>query len=361
MKVLVLAPPMGATGGIQRYTETLVRALRETLTEKNVRLLAVSAEPESGPNGTTALRPGVKLRFFLSAVAMAFRWRPRLILCTHIGVAPIARIIQRLIGAPYWVVIHGIEIWGELSPPKLRALRGAQRLVTNSRFTIQAASARHGLSRCKVSILAPAFSSAPLQIDSTPLEAPAGLLHPVVLTVGRLAASERYKGHDVMAEAWPMVLQEVATAQYVIVGDGDDRPRLEARVRELVFFKGTVTGDDLHACYEDCSVFALPARTILDAHPPQGEGFGIVFLEAMSHGKPVIGPSTGAPAEFIHSGEHGLLVDPANPEKVAQALVELLLDPDRARRMGCAAREWVNEQFSYEMFCRRLREMLTSK
>jgi len=102
----------------------------------------------------------------------------------------------------------------------------------------------------------------------------------------------------------------------------------------------------------------MPARTELDAQVPRGEGFGIVFLEAMAHGKPVVGPRVGAPAEFIRSGEHGLLVDPTDSREVAEAIIELLEDPARARRMGDAAREWVVREFSFDRFCERLRGAL---
>jgi phosphatidylinositol alpha-1,6-mannosyltransferase len=80
----------------------------------------------------------------------------------------------------------------------------------------------------------------------------------------------------------------------------------------------------------------------------------------MAHGKPVVGPSVGAPAEFIRSGDHGLLVDPTDQTEIARALVELLEDPQRARRMGIAGREWVASEFSFERFSDRLRNGLQS-
>ena len=185
----------------------------------------------------------------------------------------------------------------------------------------------------------------------------------MVLTVGRVASSERYKGHDVMLEAWPRVLKRVPDAVYWIVGGGDDLARLEAKARELgiaasVRFAGSVSPEELAVCYHRCCVFAMPARTELDARAPRGEGFGIVYLEAMARGKPVVGPRVGAPAEFIRDGEHGLLVDPASASEVADALIELLGDPERARRMGESARQFVTSEFSFESFCKRLQEGL---
>jgi phosphatidylinositol alpha-1,6-mannosyltransferase len=362
MKILVLAPSMGATGGIQNYTATLVRALGEIIGEKNVRMVAVPAEPSARADGNAALGRITKIRFLLSAITAAIFWRPQLVLCAHVGISPVARLIQRITGAPYWVMLYGIEVWCELAPAKVEALRAAQQLVAISRFTLESASGQHGLEKCKSVFLPPTFS-----IDESAANNPSrsskSTQAPVVLTVGRLAASERYKGHDVMLDAWPAVLREIPEARYIVVGDGDDRARLQSRATEMglassVVFKGGVSSADLQSCYDECQVFALPARTELDPHAPRGEGFGIVFLEAMEHSKPVVGPNVGAPTEFIHDGEHGLLVDPVNPAKLARALVELLAHPESARQMGEAGRRWVREQYSYEMFRERLRKIL---
>jgi glycosyltransferase involved in cell wall biosynthesis len=364
MKILVLAPPMGATGGIQNYTATLVRALGEIEGERNIRMVAVPAEAATRTDGNAALGRITKIRFLLSAVTSAIFWRPKLVLCAHVGISPVARLIQRLTGVPYWVMLYGIEVWGDLASAKVQALRAAQQLVAISKFTLESASTRHGLAGCKSVFLAPTFS-----IDEPPHAADSAKSSvekektPTVLTVGRLVASERYKGHDVMLDAWPMVLREIPNARYVIVGDGDDRARLEARgtetgLNDSVTFRGGVSGAELQSCYDDCRVFALPARTELDPRAPRGEGFGIVFLEAMAHGKPVVGPNIGAPTEFIRDGEHGLLVDPVNPTKLAQALIELLANPERARQMGEAGRAWVKKEYSYEMFRERMRKIL---
>jgi glycosyltransferase involved in cell wall biosynthesis len=361
MKILVLAPPMGATGGIQNYTATLARALGEIIGEKNVRMVAVPAEVATRANGRAGLGRVTKLRFLFRAIEMAVRWRPRLVICAHVGVAPVAMIIRRVTRAQYWVILHGIEVWGELSASKRRALRGAKQLVSVSKFTAQVVGERQGLQTEAIAILPPAFSSDAAQERNSSKEIEPG--QHIVLTVARLAASERYKGHDVMLDAWPAVMREVPGAQYVIVGDGDDRARLQSRVAETgltnsVSFRGSLSGTELQSCYDECQVFALPARTELDPRSPRGEGFGIVFLEAMAHGKPVVGPNVGAPAEFIRAGVDGLLVDPLHSGEVATALIELLQNPDRGQEMGKAGREWVNQQFSHEKFRERLNGIL---
>jgi phosphatidylinositol alpha-1,6-mannosyltransferase len=360
-KVLVLAPALNAIGGIQSYTLTLFRALRDVLGEDQVRLVAVREEPEALQNGRVALRPSVKFRFLSSTLAAVISWSPDLMICAHVGVAPVARLVQRFTGIPYWLVLYGIEVWGDLSAVKRDALRAAQRYVAITRFTLNATIARHKLIALTPLILPPTLPKGSLRSPETDYLTLNDSRRPMVLTVGRIAASEQYKGHDVMLEAWPLVLHQIPDAVYWIVGDGDDRQRLEQRARELgiagsLHFAGSVSPDELDVCYDRCCIFAMPARTELDARLPRGEGFGIVFLEAMAHGRPVVGPCVGAPAEFIRPGEHGLLVDPRDPVKVAQALIELLKDPARARQMGYAARDWVMHEFTFEKFCQRLRD-----
>lgn len=362
-RVLVLAPSLKSIGGVQNYTRTLVDALQAVLGNQGVRMVAVAEDPEARTGGKFALRPFVKLRFLVSAVATALRWSPDLIICAHVGLAPVARLIEKLTKTPYWLVLYGVEVWGELPTAKLSALRHAQRLITITRFTLDATIARHVLENPHFSILPPTL---PKEVPKPPQEKyveEKNSSGPVVLTVGRIVASERYKGHDAMLDAWQAVLQRVPDAIYWIAGDGDDRPRLESRARDLgiansVHFAGAVSPEELNVCYDRCCIFAMPSLTETQSRVPRGEGFGIVFLEAMAHGKAVVGPRVGAPAEFIRSGEHGLLVDPANREEIAGALIELLEDPARARRMGAAGKEWVAREFSFDRFCERLRDVL---
>lgn len=270
MKVLVLAPPMASVGGVQQYTTTLVSALEAILGKNNARMAAVPAEPKFLPDGTFALSRGVKVKYLARVISEAISWRPDFIICTHLGVAPAAQKVRSIFGIPYGIVLHGIEVWGDLPPSKLRALRHAGRLVANSRFTLDATVSRHSLQGIPTSILPPSFQEIPHRAKSAPVENSP----PNVLTVGRLAASERYKGHDVMLEAWVEVHRIIPSATYRIVGDGDDRSRLEARARELgigdsVQFAGTLSGAALEDAYENCQIFALPSRTDLDPRAPR--------------------------------------------------------------------------------------------
>ena len=226
-KVLVLAPSLKSVGGIQNYVRTLVDALNVVLGSDRVRVVAVAGDPEVRSDGYLALSQSVKLRFLVSAAATAVWWSPDLILCAHVGLAPAARLIQKVTGIPYWLTLYGIEVWGDLPPAKVKALRGAERYLTITRFTLDAMIARQNLREPRASILPPTLPKPRPQLPQADRAASQVSSRPTVLTVGRIAASERYKGHDAILDVWPAVLRRVPDAVYLIVGDGDDRPRLE--------------------------------------------------------------------------------------------------------------------------------------
>jgi phosphatidylinositol alpha-1,6-mannosyltransferase len=365
-KVLILAPPLGAIGGVQTYAATVHRALKDILGADSVRMVAVPEEPELDEKGKRSLRPAVKLRFLSSAVSAAVASHPDLVICLHLGTARAARVIQRLTGTPYWLVLHGIEVWKELPEPKLRALLGAERFIALSHFTFNTTVARHGITAPPPLILLPPCVDVSSNSNHSEKSATSESLSRVVLTVSRIGASDSYKGHDVMLDAWPSVLQRVPAAEYWIVGDGDAKPRLESRAKEMgvaesVRFVGAVSGEALSAAYDRCSVFAMPAQTDLNPQAPRGEGFGIVYVEALGHGKPVVAPRSGAPAEYIREGEFGFLVDPHSSAEVAQALITLLENPARAAQMGEAGRRWVIDTLSYTKFCGTLWDALQTE
>jgi phosphatidylinositol alpha-1,6-mannosyltransferase len=174
---------------------------------------------------------------------------------------------------------------------------------------------------------------------------------PFALIVGRLAGSERYKGHDVLIDLWPRIRDAVPDARLVVAGDGDDRARLEAKAAALgppVRFLGRVSDQALDALYRDCAFFVMPSRD---------EGFGLVFLEAMRAGKACIG-GAGAAAEVIEDGVTGLVVDATDEGEIEKAVVRLFLEPETRARMGGAGAERVAREFTEAHFRRRFRAIL---
>jgi phosphatidylinositol alpha-1,6-mannosyltransferase len=137
--------------------------------------------------------------------------------------------------------------------------------------------------------------------------------------------------------------------RYVIVGDGEERSRLERLVNELgigdrVTFVGEVAEDMLPQYFAACDVFLLANRV------EQGdfEGFGIVFLEAAASGKAVVGGASGGVVEAVEHGVTGVLVDGSSVEAVTRALGELGRSPETRRAYGDAGRRRAVEGFSWE-------------
>ncbi len=152
---MVLAPSLKSIGGMQSYTRTLASALEEILGAGCVRLVTVGGEPQIQRDGRVALESSVKLRFAVHAFTTAIVWRPELVIAAHIGVAPLAQGIEKYTKVPYWLVLHGIEVWGKLPPAKRRALRDAARYVALTRFTLDATIVRHALGKPAAVLLPP--------------------------------------------------------------------------------------------------------------------------------------------------------------------------------------------------------------
>ena len=161
----------------------------------------------------------------------------------------------------------------------------------------------------------------------------------VVLTVGRL---QRRKGQDMMIRALPAIRRAVPNVLYAILGDGEERTRLQTLaksegVTDCVQFVGEVNDAILLDCYRHCDLFALPNRQ----DGKDIEGFGMVLLEAQSCGKPVIAGTSGGTAETMDIPHTGSVVNCDGPERLAGLVAELLADRPRLERMGQAARPWV--------------------
>jgi glycosyltransferase involved in cell wall biosynthesis len=178
---------------------------------------------------------------------------------------------------------------------------------------------------------------------------------PRLLTVGRLASSERYKGVERVLNVLPQVRQRRPGTTYIVAGDGDDRPRLQRLAREMgiadgVRFAGLVPDADLPRLYGDADVFVMPSTK---------EGFGIVFLEALACGTPVIAGNRDGSVDAVLDGRLGRAVDPYDPEALERA-IETELDAAAAAHPGDARRrrEAMLDVYGYDRFRANLRKVL---
>lgn len=297
--------------------------------EQSSAIASVVALPRFGA-AVIALPPRVKhlraepgrLGWMRAAIALAFRHRFDAVFCGHLNAAPLAAALARLRGKPLWLQAHGIEAWQRPEIAVQRAVREARLVTAVSRYTRARLLAWSDIDPARVRVL-PNTVAARFVRRARPehLVARHGLEgRRVVLTVGRLVADERYKGHDRIIRAMPQVLRSVPEALYLVVGGGDDLPRLaniarEAGVVDKVAFAGSVAEDELPLYFNVADVFAMPST---------GEGFGIVFLEAARCGLPVIGGNKDGSVDALADGAVGTVLDPDDSHALESALVAAL-------------------------------------
>ncbi|MBX3730413.1 MAG: glycosyltransferase family 4 protein [Candidatus Sumerlaeia bacterium] len=347
-------------GGIQRTSNALHEAIRRLDPAPHVHIFVKNDLPsDAGGHGTTfgAWPPGLRtLAFCLGTILSVLRKRPALIITTHANFTPLARVIGMLFGTRYWVLAHGIEVWG---PPTRRlrfGLRGADRILCVSRFTRDRVHHLYRLPKARFRVLPNTFDTRrfrPMPANAR-LRARLGISPDarILLTVARIAASEHFKGYDRVLHALPRVLEQVPNAVYVLAGGGDDRARVQREADSLgvghaVRLPGYIPELELADLYNLCDVYVMPSRK---------EGFGIVFLEALGCGKPVIAGNADGSVEPLADGQLGILVDPDDVNAIADALVNVLAASHLDRHLLDSAwlRREVVRRFGERAFRRRL-------
>jgi phosphatidyl-myo-inositol dimannoside synthase len=295
---------------------------------------------------------------FTATALRAARRHAKLVVAGHPNLAPVVQAMR--VAAPRMksmVCAHGIEVWQPLPALRRRALRGANLILTPTEDTAAHVTAQQQIPRERVRVLPWALDPEFEALAATgsrfalPATFPEGR---VILTVGRWMANERYKGMDTLITALPRLLHEWPDLQLVAVGEGDDQAWLEqiaegCGVRKHVHFMSGLSYPELAACYSECQIFALPSG---------GEGFGLVYLEAMARGKPVIGGAHGGTPEVIEDGKTGYLVQHGDVPQLATSIETLLANPELGREMGAQGRERVARDFRFSVFAKSLKKIL---
>ncbi|MHB8753361.1 MAG: glycosyltransferase family 4 protein [Candidatus Acidiferrales bacterium] len=287
---------------------------------------------------------------FVSAALRVARAHPSVIFAAHPNLAPIAA-AMKLLARKAQVIIgtHGIEVWQPLPALRRRALRRADLVIAPSSDTARKLLDVQGLNEMDVRRLPWPVDPEFLELADSheKLPRPAGFPEGrVVLTVGRWAADERYKGADLLIQATAELAGEFGDLKLVLAGSGDDLPRLQKLARESgaqghIQFLTNLSRSELAFCYDSAEIFALPSI---------GEGFGLVFLEAMAFRKPAIGTASGGIPDIVEDGVTGLLVDPKNPSSLPGALRVLLSNNELRLNMGQRAGEIVRARYDFKTF-----------
>ncbi|WP_414513139.1 glycosyltransferase family 4 protein [Nostoc sp. PCC 9305] len=283
--------------------------------------------------------------------------RPQQVFCGHINLAVLIQTLCQPLGIPYTVLTYGKEVWEPLKNQERRALTSAERIWTISRYSRDRACVANSLNPKMVQMM-------PCAIDAdkfTPGSKQPELVQKygltgakVLMTVARLWSGDIYKGVDVTIRAIPQIAEVFPEVKYLVIGRGDDQPRLaqlakDFGVSDRVVFAGFVATEELMEHYRLADAYIMPSQ----------EGFGIVYLEAMACGVPVLSGDDDGSADPLQDGKLGWRVPHRSPDAVAAACIEMLQGDDQ-RCNG----EWLRQQaialFGINAFQQHLQKMLLS-
>jgi len=300
-----------------------------------------------------------RLKFATVLLTRLLQKRPERVFCGHIKLAPLIQTLCQPLGIPYTILTYGKEVWEPLPPKYQTAMRQAESIWTISRYTRDSLRDSFAARTCCNNQFNPEkFHIVPCTVDEnifTTGPKPQDLLEQynlvgakILMTVARLRSTDIYKGVDVTIQALPQIAKTFPNVKYLVIGRGDDRPRLakladDLGVTERLIFAGFVPTENLAAHYQLADAYVMPSQ----------EGFGIVYLEALACGVPVLAGDADGSADPLQDGKLGWRVPHRDAAAVAVAGVEMLRGEDKR-----CDRRWLREQtlarFSFESLCQSL-------
>jgi glycosyltransferase involved in cell wall biosynthesis len=334
---LIFPNIFGFKGGIQVYSTFLLKALQDVYPEADYDVFLKYDKHNLGQSQNLQFLSSTKFHYFgdlprllqtiffaAKIIVLAILQRPTVVISTHVNYGVACYILKLLTGIPYWVVAHGLEVWDIENKATKLALQKADKIISVSNYTSQRLLEDKNIDSEKIVLLPNTFDAKKFQINPKPTY----LLkrynltdeQPVILTVTRMGRMAKYKGYDQILHALVKIRLHIPNVHFILAGKGDDLPRINALVTSLnlqdcVTIAGFVPDEELCAYYNLCDVFALPSK---------GEGFGIVYLEALACGKPVLAGNQDGSVDPLAEGKLGCLVDPDNIEEIADNLIKIL-------------------------------------
>jgi glycosyltransferase involved in cell wall biosynthesis len=341
--ILLTLQTFGATGGIQKMTRTLAYSLSQIAREKNWDFKTLSAYDHDSDLMTQYLPRECfrgfdinRIKFAVQAIKEALN--ARVVILSHINMAIVGLLIKLFNkDCKIWLVAHGIEVWRPLSKIQKRLLEKCDKVICVSQFTKLQMIKLHQTDEHKYVVLNNAldpFMQLPVSFGK-----PARLMEkynvcdgdPVIYTLTRLASTEQYKGYEQVIKAISHLKEKFPSVKYILSGQYDATE--EKRINELidesgvagsVILTGFVEEKDLPDHFLLADLFVLPSKK---------EGFGIVFIEAMACGLPVICGNADGSIDAIRNGELGRAVNVNDQQELEKAITDSLeMRPDTNQR-----------------------------
>lgn len=360
-KTLILFSSLFETGGIQRYNKHLCDALSREFPDNYFTAALLNPVGVKDHDRWSNINikfikniPGQflkKVMYVFYSVMLVLINFPRFIICAHPGLSPITFCIKKVFKIKYAVLTHGTDVWDLYDGLKLKALKNADLVITVSRHT-KDIMISNGIDSNKINIIPDTVDLslfAPKPLNEKMAKRFQADKNTILFTAGRISSLERYKGHDVLLEVMCKLDESFI---WIVSGEGDDRYRLIEKAKEYglsnrVHFLGRVGINDLVDYYNLCDIFVMPST---------GEGFGIVFLEAMACGKPVIGGGVDGSREPLMDGNLGYMVDPGNADEITTVIREVISKKEK-RNDPDFLRDQVRINFGIESFQKKVKDV----
>lgn len=356
------------TGGIEKFNRNYLKALHELSVEGYLHAEAFAmydteADRRYFPKRRFKGFGGWRWLFVWHAITKAHQYDT--VILGHINLAVVG-ILMNLMNPRIRLILiaHGIEVYKPQRGIKKKLLMKATQIFCVSGFTRSQLMGNHAFLTLLQCVIFPNTLDAYF-IAPTVLEKPAALLQQygitantrLILTVTRLNSFEKYKGYDTVIRLMPRLLQSHPNTLYYIIGKADaaEQAMVTAIIQQLgleekVKLLGFVPDAILQAHYLLADVFIMPSKK---------EGFGIVFIEAMACGLPVIAGNKDGSSDALLNGKLGTLVDPDDPDAILHALQQLL--SGNAVMQGRYLQQEVLQHFSFAQYKLRLQKLLTGR
>lgn len=365
MRILVLLTDLfDAVGGIQSFNRSLSKALNDigATNSWEVKILVLNQDKSNDfckryfSKDIVECKGFGKNKILFATQAIRETVSVDSVIFGHVNLIPLALIFNIFKkDIKQYLCVFGIEVYRKLNLLQQNGLKKIDKILSICEYTKNEMSKYSLVDENKFFIFPCTLDPLFLQecngkADECLRETQSKKL---ILIVSQLNKMDRYKKIDMIIEAMSLVFEEDNNSMFVIVGEGDDRSRLENLVSKMglgdrVRFTGAVSNKELIEYYKACDIF-------VSFNP------GIVFLEAMFFGKPCIGVRQGQAVEIINEGKTGLLYKPDDVNDLSKCILNLLKDENQRRELGKNSKQFYEEKFSFDRFRDRLESVLKSE
>jgi len=350
-------------GGIEKFNRAFIKVLDEepeykllvsSLHDKNKDVNYLSHAPFNGYGGK-------RLNYLLGTITKALN--SDILIVAHINLAIVAYVAKLLNPRLKIVVIaHGIDVWGKLNFIKKAVLKKADRILSVSNYTKRRVIAEQNVDPQKITVFPntfdPYFQFPQSFNKNQDLLNRYGInaIDKILITVCRLSFKEAYKGYDKVLESLPEILKMHPEVKYLIAGkyDEQERQRLEFIIKKnklegKVIFTGFIKDEELLDHFMLGDVFVMPSLN---------EGFGIVYIEAMACGLPVIAGNNDGSVDALDNGKLGYLIDPESISEISKTVSLVLENAKNERGVKLDLQQRVREKFDFPIFKNRLKQII---